>query len=169
MILLDFYVPIDGSIWKGQERPLRTSNLAFTSVWMSVRFYFYAKEFSWWFSPNVLWSPSWNNYYIRHYILKTCGWHLSNRVISQSGEVWAHKTRSIRHFLLNSMYRARRFSGHIYVDKGVSIVPIFLWLSDWNLEQIIIFPVIYAVSYIYILFRFCTFQKFFFVKCCQEC
>lgn len=36
MILLDFYVPIDGSIWKGQERPLRTSNLAFTSVWMRV-------------------------------------------------------------------------------------------------------------------------------------
>ena len=83
-----------------------------------TRFFFYAKGFSWWSSPNVLWSPSRINYYIRHYILKACGWHLSNRVISQSGEVWAHKTSSIRHFLWNSMCRARNFSGHVYVYKG---------------------------------------------------
>jgi hypothetical protein len=72
---------------------------------------------------------------------------MSNRVSSQSGGVWAHKTSSIRHFLLNSMCRAKRFSGHVYVYKGVSILPIFLGLSYWNLEQIII---IHAVSYIYV-------------------
>jgi len=55
-------------------------------------------------------------FHVRVGILLTRGKHLYDRIITQKGEIWAHKVKLV--ILLKCPYQVRKVSDHIFVCKG---------------------------------------------------